>query len=55
MFIRPQLLHLRDAFDGSRHLDDIITTVELITGQTSNPETDLFILDKIGECEDAAT
>lgn len=47
--------NLKDAFNGSLHPDDILMNIELITGQTFNPETDLLILDEIGECESAVT
>ncbi|MDE8604856.1 AAA family ATPase [Marinomonas sp. RSW2] len=47
--------NLKDAFDGSLHPDDILTNIELITGQAFDPETDLLILDEIGECESAVT
>ncbi len=47
--------NLKDAFNGSLHPDDILMNIELITGQTFKPETDLLILDEIGECESAVT
>lgn len=47
--------NLKDAFNGSLHPDDILMNIELITGQVFNPETDLLILDEIGECESAVT
>lgn len=46
---------LKEAFDGSLDPDDILMNIELITGQPFNPETDLLILDEIGECERAVT
>lgn len=46
---------LKEAFDGSLSPDDILMNIELLTGQTFNPKTDLLILDEIGECERAVT
>ena len=46
---------LSDAFEGSISPDDIITNVELLTGQVFNAKTDLLILDEIGECPRAVT
>lgn len=44
-----------EAFAGSLTPADIITNLELLTGQVFNPETDLLILDEIGECPRAVT
>ncbi|NRF16437.1 ATP-binding protein [Vibrio coralliilyticus] len=44
-----------DAFAGSLSPDDIITNIELLTGNVFNPSTDLLILDEIGECPRAVT
>ncbi|NOI30492.1 MULTISPECIES: ATP-binding protein [Vibrio] len=44
-----------DAFSGSLSPDDIITNIELLTGNVFNPSTDLLILDEIGECPRAVT
>lgn len=41
------------AFAGSLAPNDILTNIELLTGQVFNPTTDLLILDEIGECERA--
>jgi len=46
---------MADAFSGSLSPTDIITNLELLTNQSFNPETDLLILDEIGECERAIT
>ncbi|MGL0930069.1 ATP-binding protein [Vibrio vulnificus] len=46
---------LMEAFAGSLNPDDIITNIELLTGQTFEPSTDLLILDEIGECPRAVT
>lgn len=45
----------KEAFDGSLSPDDLLMNIELLTNQTFNPETDLLILDEIGECERAVT
>ncbi|MCC2524340.1 ATP-binding protein [Vibrio coralliilyticus] len=44
-----------DAFSGSLSPNDIITNIELLTGNVFNPSTDLLILDEIGECPRAVT
>lgn len=49
---RPQFA---DAFAGSLSPDDVISNIELLTGQVFNPKTDLLILDEIGECPKAVT
>lgn len=46
---------LSDAFEGSLSPEDVITNIELLTGQVFNPSTDLLILDEIGECPKAVT
>ncbi len=46
---------LADAFAGSLTPDDVISNIELLTGQIFHPETDLLILDEIGECPRAVT
>lgn len=46
---------LADAFAGSLTPQDIITNIELLTGQIFYPESDLLILDEIGECPKAVT
>ena len=46
---------LMEAFAGSLNPDVIITNVELLTGQSFNLDTDLLILDEIGECQRAVT
>ncbi|MCT7941372.1 ATP-binding protein [Shewanella holmiensis] len=45
----------KEAFDSSLAPDELLTNIELITGQSFNPKTDLLILDEIGECERAVT
>lgn len=45
----------KEAFNGSLSPDDLIMNIELMTNQAFNPETDLLILDEIGECERAVT
>ncbi|MCY4227064.1 MAG: AAA family ATPase [Gammaproteobacteria bacterium] len=45
----------KEAFDNSLAPHDILMNIELMTGQRFHPETDLLILDEIGECERAAT
>lgn len=44
-----------EAFSGSLSPDDIITNIELLTGDVFDPSTDLLILDEIGECPRAVT
>lgn len=44
-----------DAFADSLSPDDVISNIELLTGQAFNPKTDLLILDEIGECPKAVT
>jgi predicted AAA+ superfamily ATPase len=45
----------KEAFESSLAPDELLINIELITGQSFNPETDLLILDEIGECERAVT
>lgn len=45
----------KQAFDGSLSPDELLMNIELLSNQTFNPETDLLILDEIGECERAVT
>ncbi|MDT8427967.1 MAG: AAA family ATPase [Pseudomonadales bacterium] len=45
----------KEAFDSSLSPDELLMNIELITNQVFNPETDLLILDEIGECERAVT
>ncbi|MCS3434124.1 ATP-binding protein [Klebsiella sp. BIGb0407] len=45
----------KEAFDGSLSPDELLMNLELITNQPFNTETDLLILDEIGECERAVT
>lgn len=45
----------KEAFDGALSPDELLMNIELITNQSFNPETDLLILDEIGECERAVT
>jgi uncharacterized protein len=45
----------KEAFEGSLSPDELIINIELIAEQRFNPETDLLILDEIGECERAVT
>ena len=45
----------KEAFEGSLSPDELLMNIELITNQVFNPETDLLILDEIGECERAVT
>ncbi|WP_434132866.1 ATP-binding protein [Enterobacter cloacae] len=45
----------KEAFDGSLSPDELVMNIELLTNQAFNPDTDLLILDEIGECERAIT
>ncbi|MCC5878817.1 MAG: ATP-binding protein [Idiomarina sp.] len=47
--------NMKEAFAASLSPDDLLTNIELLTGRVFNPETDLLILDEIGECERAVT
>ena len=46
---------MADAFADSLAPTDVLTNIELLTGKPFNPQTDLLILDEIGECERAVT
>lgn len=46
---------MADAFAGSLAPDEILSNIELLTGQVFNPQKDLLILDEIGECPRAVT
>lgn len=48
----PQMVQ---AFAGSLNPNDVITNLQLLTGVTFDPNTDLLLLDEIGECESAVT
>ncbi|MGV6852308.1 MAG: ATP-binding protein [bacterium] len=45
----------KEAFEGPVSIDELLMNIELLTNQAFNPETDLLILDEIGECERAVT
>ena len=45
----------KEAFDGSLSPDELVMNIELLTNQVFNPETDLLILDEIGERERVVT
>jgi len=47
--------NIAEAFVDALNPKDIMVSIELITGQTFNPATDLLILDEIGECARAVT
>ena len=46
---------MAEAFADSLTPENILSNLELLTGQRFNPETDLLILDEIGECPNAVT
>ena len=46
---------IAQAFAGSLSPNDIIMGIELITDEAFNSDTDLLILDEIGECQRAVT
>jgi len=46
---------IADAFAGSLAPEDIVSSLELLTGQIFDATTDLLILDEIGECPRAIT
>ncbi len=46
---------MAEAFADALNPQDIISNLELLTGQAFNPITDLLILDEIGECARAVT
>lgn len=43
------------AFDGALTATTVLANLQLLSGQAFNPETDLLILDEIGECPRAVT
>ena len=46
---------MAEAFTGSLSPDDVLKNIELLTGKLFDPQTDLLILDEIGECPKAVT
>lgn len=46
---------IAEAFYDSLTPADVLSNLELLTGETFNPATDLLILDEIGECPRAVT
>lgn len=46
---------MSEAFADSLSPDDVLSNIELLTGKTFDPNTDLLILDEIGECPKAVT
>jgi len=46
---------MAEAFAGSLKPEDVLSSLELLTGKVFNPATDLLILDEIGECPRAVT
>lgn len=46
---------MAQAFAGSLTPEDVFANIELLTGKVFNPNTDLLILDEIGECSRAVT
>ncbi|MCH8537718.1 MAG: AAA family ATPase [Alkalimonas sp.] len=46
---------MAEAFTGSLAPEDILANIELLTGQRFHADTDLLILDEIGECPRAVT
>ena len=46
---------MTEAFTGSLSPDDVLNNIELLTGRVFDPQTDLLILDEIGECPKAVT
>ncbi|KPZ72970.1 hypothetical protein AN944_00659 [Shewanella sp. P1-14-1] len=46
---------MADAFSGSLTPTDLISNIELLTGEEFEPTTDLLLLDEIGECPRAVT
>lgn len=45
----------KEAFNGLLSPDELLMNIELLINQAFNLETDLLILDEIGECERAVT
>lgn len=50
-----EIPELADAFKDSLTPEDILSSIELITGKEINKNSDLLILDEIGECPRAVT
>ncbi|WP_434358962.1 ATP-binding protein [Parasalinivibrio latis] len=46
---------MAEAFAGSLSPEDVISNIELLSGEVFSPESDLLILDEIGECPRAVT
>ncbi|MBN7820821.1 ATP-binding protein [Bowmanella yangjiangensis] len=46
---------MAEAFSGSLTPEDVLSNIELLTGETFNMNKDLLILDEIGECARAVT
>ncbi len=46
---------MEEAFAGSLSPEDVISNIELLSGEVFSPESDLLILDEIGECPRAVT
>lgn len=46
---------MAEAFAGSLTPTDVLTNIELLIGKQFNSQTDLLILDEIGECQRAVT
>ena len=46
---------ISEAFSGSLSPNEVLSNLELLTGEVFNPKTDLLILDEIGECSRAVT
>lgn len=46
---------MAEAFEGSLAPEQVLSNIELLTGQIFDPMTDLLVLDEIGECPRAVT
>ncbi|WP_027390711.1 ATP-binding protein [Chrysiogenes arsenatis] len=46
---------MAQAFAGSLTPEEVLSNIELLTGQVFHPQTDLLIFDEIGECPRAVT
>jgi len=46
---------MSEAFESSLAPEQVLSNIELLTGQTFDPATDLLVLDEIGECPRAVT
>ncbi|MDT8398902.1 MAG: AAA family ATPase [Pseudomonadales bacterium] len=46
---------MAEAFEGSLAPEQVLSNIELLTGQVFDPITDLLVLDEIGECPRAVT